>query len=363
MAAWLGVMELTAGAAALAMALLVAAASPRRSDNRALALLLAVDGAGWLGIAGGLVNLGVAPAVTTVIVRATVAASPWLFALFVVHALDVPLTRPLRRRAGTAALGGMALLVPTLVLGVLDDVAWYQAVNRYVGLISGPNVAVAAGALAAAVQWTRRSRDPRAAKAYLNAFALRSVALLILFGAVLVAKNLAVDSRLLLVAETVAVSLLVVHIGYLLYGILSGQVLGLDDKVRATIQKAVVLTTVASIFLILTEGMEILIGVDSPVLGLLAAVVITLAFLPIHAGAERLARRLLPQAARTPDMPRNERLAWLNKEVRIAMADGRLGEKERLMLESSRQHLGLTEQDLEDALDDVRTGGPVNGQG
>lgn len=341
MALWLVVLEALLGIVALGLAALIIGAGGRRPENRSLAVLLAVDGVGWFGLAaaaasGGLLLGGW----SAVVARATLAASPWLYAWFVVRTLDVPLTRPFSTPAARRTFIALAIVVPVLLVTVLDSVPAYVAVRDYVGVTSGPNLIVATWALFAAIQEFRQAADRRQAAAYVAAFATRDLALMGLFGAVLVLKQ---APGLPILAPTVAAVkvTLLVHLAYLVYGILSGQVLGLDDKVRLAIQKAVVLTAVAGIFLVLTEGTEMLVGAESPVMAIVAAGIITVVFQPVQRGATRLAEKVLPGSVPSGRLPRKVRHAMYRKQAGIAWRDGEVRRKEREMLEELRQELDL----------------------
>lgn len=345
-ASWLAALDLAVGVCALAIAAVVYIAAPRQWANRLMALLLLVDGLGWFGIAAAAAGFFPGLPGTQAVQRVTLAASPWLYAAFVATALDVPLTRPLRGRRAQAALLALAVAVPAVLLLFLDRMAGYQRVAEAVGVISGPYLVVATWALFAAVQGFRRMSNPRKGVAYVAAFGLRDLALILLFGAALVAKQVP-GWQWFGPALAAVKTLLLGHLLYLAYGLLSGQVMDLDDRVRATIQKGIVLTVVAAVFLVATEGTEMFVGVESPALAIAAAGAITLLFQPLHRGAERLARRILPALEELPGVPRKQRLAMYRDQVEAAWADGRLGAKERQMLQQLREKLGILPEEAE----------------
>lgn len=320
------------------MAAIVLAAAPRQRMTQSLALVLFVDGAGWFGIADGLGGYLAGP--WNHVARMTLAASPWLYGWLVVETLDVPATRWARRWSAWPWLA-MAATTPLFLVLVLDGSATYAHVSRFAGAISGPHIVIGTWALVAAVQHQRQRRDRQAA-AYLAAFALRDVALVALFAAGVVAKSnpwLASHFDAVLLAVKLV---LLGHLGYLIYAVMAGLVLNLDDQVRSTIQKALVLVVVSSVFLVMTEGAEMLVGIDSPLLAILAAGVITLVFQPVQHLAQRLSARLLPGPASSHDLDHHERRSLYQKQAKIAAMDGIIQGKERTMLDRLRESLGLS---------------------
>ncbi len=334
-------LELVVGIIAVAMAVIVLAAAPRQRMTQSLALVLFVDGAGWFGLADGLGGYLSGP--WNQLARLSLTASPWLYGWLVVETLDVPATRWARRLTPWPWLA-LALAMPLLLVTVLDASPTYAAISGVVGVISGPHIAISTWAFVAAIQHHRLQRDRQAA-AYLAAFALRDVAVVALFAAGVAAKsNPWVASQFGVVLLIVKVVLLG-HLTYLIYGVMAGLVLGLDDQVRATIQKALVLVMVSSVFLVITEGAEILIGVDSPALAILAAGIITLVFQPVQGFAQRLSARLLPGPASRHDLDRRERRSLYERQVKIAALDGVIQGKERTMLDRLRESLGLSAEE------------------
>ncbi len=324
-------LELALGIVAVVMAGVVLAAAPKQRVSLALATVLLVDGIGWFGLADGLAGFFQGPWLD--VVRWTLAASPWLYGWLLVETVDLPSMRRLRRM-GPAPWIAAALVVPLALWLWLDHAAWYQQISGYVGVVSGPHIAIGTWAFVAA--WQQHRRDPsRQSAAYLSAFALRDVAVVVLFVAAIVAKQsawLAGGFDWLLLGVK---ALLLVHLLFLIYAVLAGLVLGLDDQVRQTIQKALVLAVVSAVFLVMTEGVEMLVGVDSPALAIAAAGVITLGFQPLHAFAHRLADRLLPGHAG------GDPIATYRRQVEIAAMDGVIGAKEREMLDRLREALGV----------------------
>ncbi len=336
--AFLDGLELATGIIAIAMAVIVLFAAPRQRVAQALALVLFVDGAGWFGIADGLGGYASGP--WQDIARFSLAASPWLYGWLVVETLDVPATRWACRLTPWPWII-MALAIPLLLVAVLDASPLYAFISQFVGIISGPHIIIATWALVAALQHSRQRQD-RQATAYLAAFALRDIAVVALFSAALVAKSNAWAANNFEITLLVVKVALLGHLVSVIYGVMSGLVLGLDDQVRTTIQKALVLVAVSAVFLVVTEGAEILIGVDSPLLAILAAGVITMVFQPVQLLAQRLSARLFPGSSSGHDMDHQERLDLYGRQFAIAVMDGRIQSKEREMLDRLREALGLS---------------------
>lgn len=95
---------------------------------------------------------------------------------------------------------------------------------------------------------------------------------------------------------------LVVQIGrlmsaaFLTYGVIAGQIEGLDVKIRFAISRSTIAAAFVAAFFVASEGAQILFGQGNEWVGLLAAGALVFAIAPLQRAAERLAERAVPVA-------------------------------------------------------------------
>lgn len=133
------------------------------------------------------------------------------------------------------------------------------------------------------------------------------------------------------------------------YAILRHQLLGLDVRVRWTIQRGTIGAVFLAVFLVATQVAENYLDAYGVLLGGVAAGLLLFFLGPIQRGAERLAQTAIPAAKRPADMTADERLAIYRTQAQIAWQDGKVDRKDREMLLSLRGQLGLSAEAAEAA--------------
>lgn len=139
------------------------------------------------------------------------------------------------------------------------------------------------------------------------------------------------------------------------YALLRLQMFELDVKVRTTVQRSAVAAVFLVVFFAASETAEIFVSETvGPFVGILAAAAIAFAFRPLERFAERIAKAAVPHARSVAEMDADERREVYREQLRIALADGRLTDKQRVMLDAARERLGLSDDEVEAIEGEVR---------
>lgn len=344
------------GALSWSLAAVIYGTRPDRPQNRLLALFLALAGSAWFLSSGFQQVQADARWAYAALVTAFAAhvASHCVHLLFL-STLPSPMVRPLRHPAVRIALVAVFALWVTHIVarpllwdrGVLagDVVAWVNAAGplyaRFWWLFDvmwwfGFLVAVTAYRNRAA--WT----DRRQARAYVLAFAVHDGG----FGLLLAALIWFPPSSAAL-AEWLSLypwPLFNIWLAILLaYAILRTQLFEIDLKVKVAIRRSTVAAAFAGAFLIASEGLEAFVPFDGVWLGVGAAIGIGVALRSIRRIAERVADRLLPGVAATPEYVDARKHEVFRATLAGAAGDGVITEKERHVLEVLRREFGISE--------------------
>lgn len=343
-----GVLEFTAnvlefgyGALAFLVGVGVLVLAPGKRVNQTLSWLLIVDGLTLGGMASNMRSWEWAgPQVQAGADAAT--ALGWalvvpMYLLFTAYALQGGVSRWLRTWAGRATmviLFALQLVVMFGPGGLLDQTR-ADALNAV--LFVAPLIGAGVVGLVAAVQNLAQASGTetrRQARAYLLAFAIRDGAYVLayVFYATTV-ENLDWSAEgILLNGWLIALQLAwLMFLALLVYGILSGQVLDLDRRVRILAARTLALGFVGVAFVIITESVERFLDISNPIVGLGAAVSLAFVFGPVESAVERGARRFLPT---TPVA-----LADYKFAVERALADGKVTPSEQRVLDDLTRRL------------------------
>ncbi|HVM44990.1 MAG TPA: serine/threonine-protein kinase, partial [Candidatus Thermoplasmatota archaeon] len=354
------------GLLALLLAAVVLRAAPRRGMNRTLAGLLLAEG---LVHALVLTRLGLPPTAAKALAAvhfACVLALPFLY-LLVLGTLGTPWVRLLRRRDAQAFL----VAYPVLAAAVGAPLVWAAAVPGSGGppgalavfyrasvLLVG---AVSLFGLAAALAEVRRTLPgtaPRArAVSYATAFGARDV-----FFALLV-----VDLLFLRLEPALWPSLATfAFVPLLAYGFLRTQLFDIDLRIRWTIERGTLALVFVGLYLVVSQAAQATVSARyGPALGIAAAALLVLALVPLRRLARRVAAALTPGADADAAALSHRKLEIYRDALEQALdGSATLGPKERAILASLREKLGLTEREaavLEYAAGATRAGAPADG--
>ncbi|HLE96650.1 MAG TPA: hypothetical protein VI997_04700 [Candidatus Thermoplasmatota archaeon] len=352
------------GAAALAIAGLVYFTRASRFQNRVLALVLfleatvAVTGTGLMFLTDSYATAYALQAVTVV---ALLSIAPAYLAF--ISTLDTPLARPLRARAVRTALLVAALALP---------VAWFVARGWFVvglyqswfapwEIIPGPGwfvllaldgVAYLYGLAAAVSAWRRAAVGSLArarGRAFAIAFGTRDVAWTLLILMPMVVPSLAPSTHwgsLVYAAGPPAIQLL--YLPLLGYGILKTQLFDIDVRIKRGVRRSVIAGAFLLAFFVVGAVAEGAVQSRTGyVAGLVAAVALAFAFRPLERFAGRLADRAMPRVREDPDFLGSRKLEVYKAALESAAPDGVVSQRERAVLATLRDKLGIAAGDAE----------------
>ncbi len=356
---WWGVPGLLAFLAAWAAAGIALRIAPHRTLNRRLAMLLLLEGL-WAGAAFGFVLFLREPELVPVIATlgaAAVVALPYQYVSFLAVALNAPLLGPFRSRRSRLILDGLSVVSMVVVFArpawfVLDvySPGWagwnfhyttltFRAIQLY-GVASLLAIAAVLHALRLAPKGTAfRER----ALWLVAAFAVKDVYLGSIHLLVPVLRPVPFWGDLIYNPGQGAV--IGFYVLVLAYGVLRAQLFDIDLKLRFALQQGTVGAMIAGAFLVASEILERLFPVDGMALGVLLAFLVAVLLKPMQALAHRTANHLVPGIQATPEYLDQRKLTVYRAALEGAYEDGEVTSKERSILRTLREQLGIDERE------------------
>lgn len=142
------------------------------------------------------------------------------------------------------------------------------------------------------------------------------------------------------------------------YGLLKFEIFDIDRKVKLAIQRSLILGAFLLVFLVVSEGIEILVSDAAGTwAGLGAAGLLTFTLKPLERGAEEVANRVMPGVDESPAYREKRKQEIYQAALERVLGDEVLTDRERSMLTGLQQELGL---DAEKARSiEARLGAPV----
>lgn len=126
------------------------------------------------------------------------------------------------------------------------------------------------------------------------------------------------------------------------YALLRHNLFDLDVKVRVAIKGSAIAAVFVAVFFTVSEVAQTFLSSElGPYVGIVATGILVLAMHPLQNLAERLAQRALPHARPVGELSASEKLELYREQLCLAWQDGAIRPKERLMLETLRERLGL----------------------
>jgi uncharacterized membrane protein YebE (DUF533 family) len=126
------------------------------------------------------------------------------------------------------------------------------------------------------------------------------------------------------------------------YALLRYQLFDLNVKLKWTINRGALATPFLAVFFIVTQATENFLNQFGILAGSVAAGLLLFALEPLQKVAVRLSDRAMPQTKALPQLSSDERLSLYREQVALAWHDGSLSRKERVMLDTLRERLGLS---------------------
>lgn len=358
---------------------LVYAAGPRRGVNRLLAITLFLDGVWYGGIAAFFLTDSAATVHgLSAVVEVAFVVLPWAYLAFLGRALETPLARPFRTRAGEAVL----------LAGALGSLAWFFADTPFFIAAVAPehlghgqwwpvwgvgdgyfaifvSLAFFYG-LAASLDAYRRAPKGtigrQKARAFTLAFGTRDlyVGLLFVFyngffvGLGGEIRTNATETGFYLF-NVVRPAVLLVYLVLLGYGILRTQLFDIDVKLKWTIRKGTVAGAFVAVFFIASQVAENVLQLQfGTVFGAIAAGLLLFALAPLQRLAERVANMALPSVAATSEYLTFRKFEVYKESLETLLRDGVITPKEQDLLANLRAKLGIADADARTLEAEVR---------
>ena len=362
-AAWGAFVWLIAVVACLGLAVFVYATRPGRLQNRLLALALFIDGLNWLMLASRVASETAEVATASVLTQAfLLIGTAGAYAAFV-GTLHSPLARPLAgpvARTAIAALtiAGMATVplrsgwfMRDLLGPGPDPWRWDPAGREGIGMnaLLVIHIGVLVLALAVAVHaWKRTSPGtPARSRAgwYVAAFSVRDGILLLdwIFHLVHLRLGLSPLQTLLGPVEMVAIpASILTFCGLVSYGMLKHQLFDIELKIKWSIRRGTLVAIFVGVFVIVAAVVEQWLQQYGILVGGVAVGVMLLALRPLERAADRLAEAAMPHVKDTDEYRLVKKRGVYRAAVESAMQDGTVTDRERDVLATLADELGLS---------------------
>lgn len=365
--------SLAAAAVSASLAAVVLVTRPDRSQNRRLAwvLFILANTVFW--------NTGLRPLLddaawafaSVCLFFVSVSLLPWTYARFL-STLDTPLARPFSSRwlqvplalLPVPAVAGL-LLAPEAFgpdMGVYADIgafSWgpppglpgmFWAITLY--LIGGSLFLAGAVLALASIRHARTPVARRQAKAYAAAFLWHDILMVLLtFGAVLGQRpdgsNPFMEGPFAVPLSWIIPPLALGGLAVLLaYGILQTHLFGIDLKIRFALRQSTVAAIFIAVFFAVSELAAAAFSERwGAGMGIAAAAVLVFAIAPLQRLGERIAGATMPRVEDTPEYRSTRARDLYLAALESACDDGVLSAKERSVLATLQDRLGIGAQE------------------
>ena len=366
---WLGI---PAAFVAWAFALYVFVVAPRTRGARFLIAMLVVDGlavisgyGNWSYVDGFLTNtVGLFPLPWDRIHQASDWALIAVYLPFLGMTLDSPLVAALRNAKvrDVVLYGGLAVAVSMFLLSA--ETRELFRVPFYVVIC----IVLAWGFAAAIHSWyiaTSEAKRERA-KAFTLAFGIRDVLWTLTFALITAVYYGYIDIPWE-VPPTAAGSLrfqipflynlaVILYVPLVAYGVLRVQLFDVDLRIKRTLKRSTVAAAfVATFFVVFELAGNFLSDQLGAVLGVLLTGALVFFLDPIQRAAERLSNAAMPNTHDTPEYESFRKLQVYETAVHAALEDGHISERQRRVLNSMIESLGVDKGVAEQLENDARS--------
>lgn len=132
------------------------------------------------------------------------------------------------------------------------------------------------------------------------------------------------------------------------YGILRTHLFDIDLRIRWTIKQSTLAAIVMTLVFLVSEAADRYLSAElGSYIGLLAAGVVVFFLAPLQRFAESVASAAMPGTVHTPEYTAYRKMQVYEAAVAEAVPDGLISERERVLLNSLRDSLGITEADAD----------------
>ena len=141
------------------------------------------------------------------------------------------------------------------------------------------------------------------------------------------------------------------------YGMLRGLLFDIDLKIRWTIKQSTVAGVFVAIFYLVSEGSDRFLSSElGNVLGLIASALVVFFLTPLQRFADRLAGAAMPNTENTPEYAAFRKMQVYEAALSDALPDGRISDRERILLDRLRDSLGISITDADAIERELRQG-------
>lgn len=269
-----------------------------------------------------------------------------LYPCFLAAALQTRLTRPFEnRRVRMAVYCGAAILC----LATLTTPLQYGATALYVGLTALFLFALVASIHAWRTAIAKSSRER--ARAFAVAFGIRDICWCFAYASAIY--WIYIGAYELADPDPSELAYVIYALGTLLavpliaYGILRAHLFDIDLRVRWTLKQSTLAAVIVTIVFVLSEGADRFLSAQlGNFVGLLAAAIVIFFLTPLQRFAERVADAAMPNTRDTPEYAAFRKLQVYEASL-IDASLGGISPKERALLETLRESLGVSPADAE----------------
>ncbi|MEP6390569.1 MAG: hypothetical protein ABJ056_11660 [Halioglobus sp.] len=350
---WLGI---PAAFVAWGFALYVFLVAPPTRSSRFLVAMLLVDGVAVITSYNNLTylnpllsHLGL-PNVPLVLHQMSDWALVAVYLPFIGMTLNSPLVKPLKNPvvARLILMGGLgiAIVVPFLPEELLGRSGW----SIYILIC----IVLAWGFIAAMHSWYIASSEVERgrAKAFTIAFGVRDVLWTITFAyytavyhgltAITVEDLIDNSTRFGFLLPLTYQLAVILYVPLVAYGVLRVQLFDIDLRVKRMLRRGTVTAAFVATFFVVSELAANYLSTQlGTVLGVLCTGALVFFLDPIQRAAESFSNSAMPNTVNTPEYESFRKLQVYDSALRATLEDGKIGERERLILNSMVASMGI----------------------
>jgi hypothetical protein len=147
----------------------------------------------------------------------------------------------------------------------------------------------------------------------------------------------------------------IIYVPLVAYGVLRVQLFDIDLRIKRTIKRSTVAAAFVATFFIVSESAgNYLSSQFGTVLGVLGTGALVFFLDPIQRAAERLSNAAMPNTHDTPEYERFRKLQVYESALRAALEDGHISERQRRVLSSMIESMGIDPKVAEALENDAR---------
>ena len=130
------------------------------------------------------------------------------------------------------------------------------------------------------------------------------------------------------------------------YGILRAHLFDIDLHIQWTIKQSTLATIVVTLIFLLSEGADRFLSAElGNFAGLLAAAIVVFFLAPLQRFSESVASAAMPNTENTPEYAAHRKMQVYEAAVAEALPDGNISDRERRLLNTLRDSLGISAAD------------------